>query len=71
MPSRDQTDELFAMRMRLREIEEERRQLDPEDVGDRAQLRNEESELRSQLVRLQDSSLKDHDTQEIPGVPGV
>ena len=71
MQSRDKSNELFTTRMRLREIEEELRRLGPEEVDERNRLRQEQSELRARLVKLQDTSLKDHDTQEIPGVPGA
>lgn len=71
MQSRDPSDELSAVRTRLGQIEEERSLLSPEDTDGLAQLRKEEGELRARLVRLQDSALKDHDTQEIPGVPGA
>lgn len=70
MKSYDVTAGLRSTRARLDEIQDELRQLD-EDDRQRAALRNEETELRARLVRLQDSALKDHDTQEIPGVPGA
>jgi hypothetical protein len=61
---------LRSTRERLNEVQEELRELDHDDLR-RPGLRNEETELRARLVRLQDSALKDHDTQEIPGVPGA
>lgn len=62
--------EIRSVRERLREIEEERDRL-PEDAFDeRAGLKGEEHQLRARLIRLQDATLRDWDTAELPGIPG-
>lgn len=62
--------EIRSVRGRLREIEEERDRL-PEDASEeRAALKNEEHQLRARLIRLQDATLRDWDTAELPGIPG-
>jgi hypothetical protein len=70
MRSDDKSNDLAAIRESLASLERERSQLGEDDVTRRAQLRSEETELRARLIRLQDSALKNHDTEEIPGVPG-
>lgn len=62
--------EIRSVRDRLREIEEERDRL-PEDAFDeRDVLKSEEHQLRARLIRLQDATLRDWDTAELPGIPG-
>ncbi len=65
------SDALAAARERLNEVEQTRRRSESEDSIQNVDLRREESELRSQIIRLQDAALQDYDTQEIPGVPGA
>lgn len=62
--------EILTIRDRLAEIKRERDFLPADAFGERADLKDEEHELRARLVKLQDDSLKDRDTQELHGVPG-
>ncbi|MGH3651182.1 MAG: hypothetical protein ACRDU9_10795, partial [Acidimicrobiia bacterium] len=49
--------EILDFRRRLDSIEEERRQLPRDAFSEKADLIDEEHELRARLVRLQDASL--------------
>lgn len=62
--------EILTIRDRLAEIKRERDLLPADAFSERADLKDEEHELRARLVKLQDDSLKDRDTQELHGVPG-
>lgn len=62
--------EMRSVRDRLREIEEDREQLPEDAFEQRADLKNEEHQLRARLIRLQDARLRDWDTAELPGIPG-
>lgn len=62
--------EIMGIRARLDEIESERQQLPTDAFSRKADLNDEEHELRALLMRLQDATVKARDTQEIPGVPG-
>jgi hypothetical protein len=63
--------EIRGVRERLNEIEEERARLPEDSFDERAELKNEEHELRARLIRLQDATLRDWDTAELPGIPGL
>lgn len=63
--------EIRSVRDRLREIEEARERLPEDALEERADLKNEEHELRARLIRLQDATLRDWDTAELPGIPGL
>lgn len=71
MRDNDPRRQLAVARERLRQIEQDREQSSGHDLDPNRELRTEESELRARLVKLQDSTLKEYDTQEIPGVPGA
>jgi hypothetical protein len=62
--------EILEIRRRLDSIEEERRQLPTDVFSEKADLIDEEHELRARLIRLQDASLSERETQQLPGVPG-
>ena len=64
------TNEIRSIRERLNEIEEERHRLPEDSFDERADLKNEEHELRARLIRLQDAKLRPWDTAELPGIPG-
>lgn len=62
--------EILAIRARLDEIATERQQLPVDAFSRKADLNDEEHELRARLMRLQDATIKNRDTQELPGIPG-
>jgi len=62
--------EIRSVRDRLRQIEDERNRLPDDAIEERASLKKEEHELRARLIRLQDATLRDWDTTELPGIPG-
>ncbi|HJQ78186.1 MAG TPA: hypothetical protein VJ948_13140 [Acidimicrobiia bacterium] len=62
--------EILTIRERLAEIKRDRDLLPADAFSERADLKDEEHELRARLVKLQDDSLKDRDTKELHGVPG-
>jgi hypothetical protein len=64
------SNEIRGVRERLNEIEEERNRLPEDASGEQARVRGEEHQLRARLIRLQDKTLKDWDTVELPGIPG-
>lgn len=64
------SNEIRGVRERLNEIEEERNRLPEDASGDLAGVREEEHRLRARLIQLQDETLKDWDTVELPGIPG-
>jgi predicted nucleic acid-binding Zn-ribbon protein len=64
------SNEIRDIRERLNEIEEERHRLPEDSFDERADLKDEEHELRARLIRLQDAMLRPWDTAELPGIPG-
>jgi hypothetical protein len=64
------SNEIRGVRERLNEIEERRNRLPEDASGEQARVRDEEHQLRARLIRLQDETLKDWDTVELPGIPG-
>lgn len=64
------SNEIRGIRERLSEIEEERESLTEDSSSERVELKDEEHELRARLIRLQDATLRDWDTAELPGIPG-
>lgn len=64
------SNEILTIRDRLAEIKKERDQLPVDAFSERVELKDEEHELRARLMKLQDTSLKDRDTEELHGVPG-
>lgn len=62
-------EEIRRVRDRLGEIEAERGRLGDDAIGERAELDHEEHELRARLIGLQDATVREWDTVELPGVP--
>jgi hypothetical protein len=60
--------EIRRVRERLNEIEAERKRLGDDASSEKAGLDREEHELRARLIRLQDATVKEWDTVELPGV---
>jgi CBS domain containing-hemolysin-like protein len=60
--------EIRRVRERLSEIEAERERLGDDASSENAELDHEEHELRARLIRLQDATVKEWDTVELPGV---
>jgi uncharacterized protein YigA (DUF484 family) len=60
--------EMRRVRERLNEIEAERERLGDDAANEQADLDHEEHELRARLIRLQDATVKEWDTVELPGV---
>jgi hypothetical protein len=70
MRNDDTIKQIQAVRARLREIEEKRAQLPDDASSEDVDLKKEEQELRARLIRLQDATIKNWDTAELPGIPG-
>jgi hypothetical protein len=70
MSTEEMTEEILEIRNRLNEIETLREQLSKDAFSERADLKDEEHDLRARLFRLQDASQSLRDTEELPGVLG-
>lgn len=65
------SNEIREIRERLNQIEAEYDRLPEDSLDERVDLKNEEHMLRARLIRLQDATLRDWDTAELPGIPGL
>jgi CBS domain containing-hemolysin-like protein len=68
MRTDDVYQEIRRVRERLSEIEAERDRLGDDASSEKGDLDHEEHELRARLIRLQDATVKEWDTVELPGV---
>jgi CBS domain containing-hemolysin-like protein len=68
MRTDDVYEEIRRVRERLSEIEAERDRLGDDTSSEKGDLDHEEHELRARLIRLQDATVKEWDTVELPGV---